>query len=434
MSKTTNYIIFAETDCISEKTMFDYIDHKLSPKECHQVEKHLLDCSLCSDALDGLALLKDRNKIGEINHRIAEQVKTSGGEETKVVRFNFKLVSAIAAGLLLLIGGVFFFQQFAGKQMEQNNIAELKQPTETSTPPVDEKNTAKLEQSEPASRADVSDKKETDNESAQKQRLVSKDEKINSALAQPDKTVSNITKEEATGKDVKTEVTTVTTTGDTRTILAENDKDVAGVKTKATEKEGTGAASAEYISAAPPASVAKQDLSKINANGKKQESKYKEKKNSLSQESAKQKEKSAGEQTAVAGYMADTPMAADEEKPMTTVSANERSVVTDSVYTNAETKPQFPGGDVAMYGYILKNYKYPVITNKNTLSGTKIIVSFTIDPLGKVTNSKIVKGINEELNTEALRVINSMPNWIPATSKGKAVSYPLTLPIQLEIK
>ena len=132
--------------------------------------------------------------------------------------------------------------------------------------------------------------------------------------------------------------------------------------------------------------------------------------------------------------MANTPVAADEEKPMTTVSANERSVVTDSVYTNAETKPQFPGGDVAMYAYILKNYKYPVITNKNTLSGSKIIVSFTIDPSGKVTDSKIVKGINEELNTEALRVINSMPNWIPATSKGNAVSYPLTLPIQLEIK
>ena len=48
-------------------------------------------------------------------------------------------------------------------------------------------------------------------------------------------------------------------------------------------------------------------------------------------------------------------------------------------------------------------------------------------------NPKIIKGINSELNNEALRVVNKMPDWKPATSNGKAVTSVFKLPIQLEI-
>ena len=65
--------------------------------------------------------------------------------------------------------------------------------------------------------------------------------------------------------------------------------------------------------------------------------------------------------------------------------------------------------------------------------GTKIIVAFTVDEKGKVMNPKIIKGINSELNNEALRVVNKMPDWKPATSNGKAVTSVFKLPIQLEI-
>ena len=66
MSDSLKHKIFIRTDCVSEQTMFDYIDKKLSAKESHSVEKHLLHCELCSDALEGLELTKTRTRIAAI--------------------------------------------------------------------------------------------------------------------------------------------------------------------------------------------------------------------------------------------------------------------------------------------------------------------------------------------------------------------------------
>ena len=50
MNNDLKHTIYNPTDCLSEKMLFDYIDNKLNQKERHIVEKHLLDCEMCSDA------------------------------------------------------------------------------------------------------------------------------------------------------------------------------------------------------------------------------------------------------------------------------------------------------------------------------------------------------------------------------------------------
>ena len=65
---------------------------------------------------------------------------------------------------------------------------------------------------------------------------------------------------------------------------------------------------------------------------------------------------------------------------------------------------------------------------------TKIMVEFTVEADGTITNPKIKKGINPLADAEALRVVSIMPKWIPKVSGGKNVSSKMTLPFNLEVK
>ena len=81
MSKDLKHTIYNPTDCLSEKMLFDYIDNKLNQKERHIVEKHLLDCEMCSDALEGLEMVTDRNRITLIKEAINKQILESTKKE-----------------------------------------------------------------------------------------------------------------------------------------------------------------------------------------------------------------------------------------------------------------------------------------------------------------------------------------------------------------
>jgi protein TonB len=99
---------------------------------------------------------------------------------------------------------------------------------------------------------------------------------------------------------------------------------------------------------------------------------------------------------------------------------------------SVDEMPKFPGGEIEFIKYISKNFKYP--STKDNLSKTKIYIEFIIDKNGAIKNAKIVKGINPALDKEALRVINSMPKWIPGKQAGKAVDVKMNYPLQLELK
>ncbi len=57
MNTPINKFLFNETGCIRKDQLLAYRDHKLSGNEKHEVEEHLVDCMLCSDALEGLAFV-----------------------------------------------------------------------------------------------------------------------------------------------------------------------------------------------------------------------------------------------------------------------------------------------------------------------------------------------------------------------------------------
>jgi len=92
--------------------------------------------------------------------------------------------------------------------------------------------------------------------------------------------------------------------------------------------------------------------------------------------------------------------------------------ISDVPFIIVEEMPIFTQGNV--HTYITKNIKYPEICKENNIQG-KVYVQFVVNEKGKVSNVKILKGVDPNLDKEALRVINNLPDYIPGKQRGKCV-------------
>lgn len=100
----------------------------------------------------------------------------------------------------------------------------------------------------------------------------------------------------------------------------------------------------------------------------------------------------------------------------------------DKVYDIVEQQPEFPGGPSAMAKWLGDNIKYPAEAAKNGIEG-RVIVRFVIGSDGTVGNVEIVRGVDPQLDAEAVRVINAMPKWTPGKQDGKPVAVKYTIPV-----
>lgn len=104
----------------------------------------------------------------------------------------------------------------------------------------------------------------------------------------------------------------------------------------------------------------------------------------------------------------------------------------DEVYMSVEKNPEFPGGVNAMMDYLRGNLKYPESAKKNKQEG-RVFIGFIVEKDGSVSNVKVLRGVCEELDSEAVRVVKSMPTWIAGRDKGKPVRVQYTLPIVFKL-
>jgi len=95
--------------------------------------------------------------------------------------------------------------------------------------------------------------------------------------------------------------------------------------------------------------------------------------------------------------------------------------------------PTYKGGIKSMQKFIESNFKYPDSLKKTGIDG-RVVLSFIIDTLGKVTDIKIVKSSREDLDNEAIRVCSIMPDWIPGGYPPHKIPIKMILPIQFELK
>lgn len=98
----------------------------------------------------------------------------------------------------------------------------------------------------------------------------------------------------------------------------------------------------------------------------------------------------------------------------------------------AEIMPQFPGGEAEMYQFIKENLKYPVMDQEVGNQG-RVIIRFVVSKTGEIMNVELMKGVSQGCDKEALRVVKSMPKWIPGRQNGDAVQVYFTLPIVFKL-
>ena len=103
------------------------------------------------------------------------------------------------------------------------------------------------------------------------------------------------------------------------------------------------------------------------------------------------------------------------------------------VYKSVEQMPQFPGGEAAMMKYLSQNIQYPPSAAKNNVEG-RVILQFVVEKDGQIGEVKIVRSVDPELDAEAVRVIKTMPNFIPGRQDGKPVAVWYTIPISFKLQ
>ena len=104
----------------------------------------------------------------------------------------------------------------------------------------------------------------------------------------------------------------------------------------------------------------------------------------------------------------------------------------DMVFDVVEVMPQFPGGQIAMLQYLMKNIKYPEQAMKEGIQG-RVTVRFIVEKDGSISDVKPVLSVHPLLNKEAVRVVKSMPKWTPGKQNGKPVRVRFNLPVMFKL-
>jgi len=104
----------------------------------------------------------------------------------------------------------------------------------------------------------------------------------------------------------------------------------------------------------------------------------------------------------------------------------------NGVYQIAEEMPQFPGGEKALMEYIAKNLTYPQEARDKGVEG-RVFIGMVIEKDGSVSNVKVLRGISQECDAEAVRVISSLPKWKPGKMKGEPVQVSYQIPINFKL-
>ena len=106
----------------------------------------------------------------------------------------------------------------------------------------------------------------------------------------------------------------------------------------------------------------------------------------------------------------------------------------ERIYTMAmvDQKPSFPGGDAAMYKWLAEHTNYPAQAQEEGVQG-RVVVMFDVDKTGQIVNVKIARGRHPALDKEAIRLVKSMPKWLPGRNNGKPVRVTHTLPVTFKL-
>lgn len=100
----------------------------------------------------------------------------------------------------------------------------------------------------------------------------------------------------------------------------------------------------------------------------------------------------------------------------------------EEIFVAVEQQAEFPGGQGALMKFLSNNIRYPESAQQNDIQG-RVIVKFVVEKDGSIGNVTVVKGVDRDLDREAIRVVKKMPRWQPGKNNGVAVRSYFNLPV-----
>lgn len=101
-------------------------------------------------------------------------------------------------------------------------------------------------------------------------------------------------------------------------------------------------------------------------------------------------------------------------------------------FDEVDVKPEFPGGQAALFQFLRKNIRYPVEAAEKGEQG-RVIVGFTITDKGNIEDVLIVNSVSLSLDLEAARIVRSMPAWTPGEMNGQPVHVKSVIPVNFNV-
>ena len=97
-----------------------------------------------------------------------------------------------------------------------------------------------------------------------------------------------------------------------------------------------------------------------------------------------------------------------------------------------EQPAEFPGGMAKLMSWLSSNIRYPEAAAQNDIQG-RVIVKFVVEKDGSIGNVTVVKGVDKDLDREAIRVVKKMPKWQPGKNNGVSVRSYFNLPVTFKL-
>lgn len=122
-----------------------------------------------------------------------------------------------------------------------------------------------------------------------------------------------------------------------------------------------------------------------------------------------------------------------QDKRGKTTQTRKDTATDDKVYEVCEQMPIFEGGDAALLKYLRENLKYPDKTKDRGVQG-RLVIGFIVEKDGSLTDVKVLRPVDIDLDAEVLRLVKGMPKWIPGCQDEQLVRVRYNVPVSFRLK
>ncbi len=397
--------LFTQAGCLTLEAMKRHNASSLSSEEKIQIEKHLKDCELCRDALEGLLLVSDPDKIdsivSEINRNLKSDLATKKSDKTvRSIQMQNRMYYIAAAASVLIFIGIFSYFKFY-MQDQNSELSVVTEKTQT-------------EQKEDFMSVAEDSKFEVMEEEAE--------ELIPAPPAQEEANnmvIPGKVKDDIPEKEIESDQEIVI---DGISIPESDESEVVDVIEEALMEQPSVAGSSEEPTEYVIGGVAfngegmNTERLSIDEDQISEEKQFNAKALGMKQAAAKKgRSKFSAETVSDSIIEEDSLQNADKQ-----------------VFLVVEQPPIFPGGDEVLHKYLQENLIYPDSAIAAGIQG-RVYISFIVNKTGKIEDAKVERGIGGGCDEVALQLVKSMPDWIPGEQRRKPVNVQFVMPIEFKL-